>query len=271
MKECIIVIPIYKETLNPVEKIALTSLIKVINGAYDICFVAPNGLSLKEYNLIVDAELPVVNFSEKFFASTSTYSQLCISYDFYNKFSDYEYMLIYQLDCYLFKNDIAKWCAKGYDYIGAPIISPNSGWNIMSMLNGKEQYKPKVGNGGLSLRKIDTFKYLTNPNGEFIKYAHISDETIATVEFEDKYFCEDLALEYDFNIPNWAEAATFAVDMNPEIIEERLHIQEQLMGAHAIDKNIRYWKNIIPEMSNQDVIDFCEDKHKEFLKAYYNE
>jgi hypothetical protein len=43
------------------------------------------------------------------------------------------------------------------------------------------------------------------------------------------------------------------------------------MCGHAVDKNIRYWKNVIPEFNNQDVIDFCEKKHEDFFKLYYDE
>ena len=43
MKKVVVVIPIYKEKLNDLEKISLAQVFDVL-GAYDIYFVAPEGL-----------------------------------------------------------------------------------------------------------------------------------------------------------------------------------------------------------------------------------
>jgi hypothetical protein len=59
-------------------------------------------------------------------------------------------MLIYQLDAWVFKDDLMKWCNKGYDYIGAPWFE-----DFGSYEKGKKLWR--VGNGGFSLRKIKYF------------------------------------------------------------------------------------------------------------------
>ena len=44
------------------------------------------------------------------------------------------------------------------------------------------------------------------------------------------------------------------------------------MCIHAWDKNIRFWQNHLPELvNNEEIINYCEEKHKEFFKLYYNE
>ena len=271
MKQFCIIIPVYKNELDCVEKISLKRLYDVIGTkGYDIYLVCPPSLDKTQYDAIypgMDTEC----FDAKYFTDTAAYSQLCISYDFYNRFSDYEYILIYQLDCYLFTDDIAEWCSRGYDYIGAPIVSTDCGWTTLKKKNEKTTWQPYVGNGGLSLRKIDTFKEITDPDGEFRRYYKLTDDTLSVVRWEDKYFCNDLYDYYKLRIPRWDIACSFALDMSVDVIYNYLGWKGQPMGIHSVDKNIRWWKKHIPEFADPDVIAYCEKKHEEFFKLYYDE
>ena len=272
MKNCIIVIPVYKETLDCVEEISLKRLYTVIGQSnHDVCLVYPEGLNTKVYSDIYP-NLKYKSFDPKYFVNTAMYSQLCISYDFYNYFSaDYKYMLIYQLDCYLFYDAIDEWCAKDYDYIGGPILSTDCGWDTVKKSQEGQKWHPYVGNGGLSLRKLETFKEITDPNGIFRKSLDLTDDKLKGVVFEDKYFCNDLYNYYELSIPNWIESMNFALDMSVDVVYNHLKLDPKPMGIHSVDKNIRWWKKVIPEFSDQSVIDYCEEKHKEFFKLYYDE
>lgn len=289
MKQYCIVIPIYKKELDCVEEISLKRLRKVLvddkmnvgvwhemKDYSPVYLVCPKGLDTSEYEKIYNVgdkeiDLKKVEFDPKYFESTATYSQLCISYDFYNSFSEYEYMLIYQLDCYLFEDKIDEWCNKGYDYIGGPILSTDCGWDTVKESQKGKQWQPYVGNGGLSLRKISTFKEVTDPNGELRQEYNLTDDVLKKVIFEDKYFFNDLYNYYQFDIPSWREAIYFALDMSVDIIYNYFKWDGKPMGIHSVDKNIRWWKKVIPEFMDQKVIDFCEEKHKEFFKLYYDE
>lgn len=282
MKDCCIVIPVYKEKLDCVEEISLKQLHKIIYDPpfsmdeyrywqeRDVFLVYPKGMDISEYKKIYPT-IQSKEFDPKFFKSTATYSQLCISYDFYNRFNSYDYMLIYQLDCYIFKDEISEWCDKGYDYIGGPILSTDCGWDTVKESRKGKTWQPYVGNGGLSLRKISTFKEITDPNGELRKKYDLTDEKLANVKFEDKYFCNDLYQLYDLEVPDWKEALEFALDMSVDVVYDIFKWQGQPMGIHSVDKNIRWWKKVIPEFKDQKVIDYCEEKNKEFFKLYYDE
>jgi hypothetical protein len=273
MKKFCVVIPIYKEELDCVEEISLKQLYSVIGEKnYDVYLVHPEGLKLDNYYKIYP-NLLNKSFYPIYFKNTHTYSQLCISYGFYNEFSDYEYMLIYQLDCYLFFDAIEFWCDKGYDYVGGPIVSTDCGWDTIKKDNEKNKrgYQPYVGNGGFSLRKIETFKDICDPNGELRKTYNLTDEKLINVRYEDKYFCNDLFNIYKMNIPNWKTALFFGLDMSVDVIYGLFKFNGKPMGIHSVDKNIRWWKKIIPEFSDQKVIDFCEKKHEKFFKIYYDE
>ena len=286
MKQYCIVIPIYKKELDCIEEISLNRLRKVLlddkvldKVCTDVYLVCPEGLDTTNYEKIYNTWdeftfLKKKEFDPSYFKSTDTYSQLCISYDFYNSFNEYEYMLIYQLDCYLFRDEITDWCLKGYDYIGGPILSTDCGWDTVKksmQKNGKDKWCPYVGNGGFSLRKISTFLDITDPNGELRTTYELTDELLKAVKYEDKYFCNDLYNFYQLEIPTWNEALKFAFDMSVDIIYTLFKFEGTPMGIHSVDKNIRWWKKVIPEFMDQKVIDYCEEKHKEFFKLYYDE
>ena len=74
MKNCIIVIPVYKETLDCVEEISLKRLYKVIGQSdHDVCLVYPEGLNTKAYSDIYPT-LTFKAFDPKYFVSTAMYS-----------------------------------------------------------------------------------------------------------------------------------------------------------------------------------------------------
>ena len=289
MKKYCIIITIYKETLDCVEEISLKRLRKVLiddkmnvgvwhemKDYSSVYLVCPEGLDTSAYEKIYNVgdpeiDLKKIEFEPGYFKSTATYSQLCISYDFYDRFSEYEYMLIYQLDCYLFEDKIKEWCDKGYDYIGGPILSTDCGWDTVKNSRKGKKWTPYVGNGGFSLRKIETFKDITDPNGELRRKYHLTDDVLSKVIFEDKYFCNDLYNFYELDIPGWIEATNFAVDMSVDVIYDYFKLNTKPMGIHSVDKNIRWWKKIIPEFMDQKVIDYCEEKHKDFFAIYYDE
>lgn len=272
MKKFCIVIPIYKRELDCIEEISINSLKREVgNKKYDIYFVCPESLDISEH-LKYLPKAKEKRFDDKFFKSTATYSRLCVSYDFYNSFSDYEYMIIYQLDCYIFRDEFKKWCDKGYDYIGGTIISTECGWDTVKKGRGNNEYKPYVGNGGFSLRKIETFKDICDPDGELRTAYNITDTDLDQIRWEDKFFCNDLYDFYKLYIPDWKEALDFSMDMSIDVIYNHMHWKKIPMAIHAWDKNIRWWKNVIPELiNNKEIIDFCEEKHKEFFELYYDE
>jgi len=138
--------------LTESEKISLKHL-EYYLGNYDKYFLAPSDLdfSYKDY--------PVSRFENKFFGSLEAHNRLLFSKKLYRRFRDYEYILIYHLDSLVFKSSIEKWCSLNFDYIAPPWIKgPDLPW---LKENG-------VGNGGFSLRKVDSFLKLLNSNEKWI-------------------------------------------------------------------------------------------------------
>ncbi len=136
-----ILTPFHRPALTAEEKIAYRHLTRFL-GAYDRYALIPEGLSLPY------SDVEKLSFPRQHFQSRQAYSRLLLSPRFYEKFTRYRYLLLYQLDCLVFSSDLEHWCSLGYDYIGAPLFhdttDPAKGFS-------------RVGNGGLSLRRVDTF------------------------------------------------------------------------------------------------------------------
>jgi len=221
MEEVTIVIPIYKETLTPQERGSLLQCNNILSR-YNKCIVAPEDLDLSNHRSILD-NVNVKRFPKYYFSSIDAYSELCLSEFFYTQFSGYQYMLIYQLDCWVFRDELIEWCNKGYDYIGAPWfdIGKKGFWGTFSlrplMLN-------KVGNGGFSLRKVETMISVSKPLIRlFKKWRKNEDFYIAILSslFDRK-----------FKKPPVQEAVSFAFETLPEKCYE-LNNNQLPFGCHA--------------------------------------
>lgn len=160
MKRCIIVIPIYKQFPDLSELASFRQVLKVLHR-HDIALVTYRELDISVYlneAKRLDKELKIEHFDSSYFASVAGYNRLCLDASFYHRFLPYEYMLIYQLDAWVFRDELEYWCNQGYDYIGAPFFT-----NYGSYEDGDKLWY--VGNGGLSLRKVAFFYKLLSYTG----------------------------------------------------------------------------------------------------------
>ena len=158
-KTCVVVIPLYKNNPERSERESFRQTLHVLKN-YDICIVTHSKCCLDEYIAIAEKEgknIYTELFNTHFFESIDGYNELCFSSEFYERFLHYEYMLICQLDVWIFEDQVDYWCGKGYDYIGAPLFHAYT----------KERYTKKIlgiGNGGFSLRKISHCLKITRHN-----------------------------------------------------------------------------------------------------------
>jgi len=162
MKKCAVVIPIYKQTPMEDDLKSISQCFSVLKK-YDIFFVCPEGLNVAIYENLAMQNSVKISFQEfdsKCFQSLDAYNQLMLSVDFYRSFEQYEYILIYQADAWVFKDELEMWCDKGYDYIGAPWFN--------DIEDGNSGLIPQSGNGGFSLRKISSFIKVLSAKPKFI-------------------------------------------------------------------------------------------------------
>ena len=150
-----IVTPVPRFPLSAEADISMRHLRQYLGG-FDRYIIGPKSLP-KEFS-----DFTLRPFPTRYFRSRFGYNHLLMTEQFYRAFSDYEYILIYQLDCLVFESNLEEWCRKGWDYVGAPWLK-NSDDPSQGFLG--------VGNGGLSLRRVPSAsavltskQLLKNPN-----------------------------------------------------------------------------------------------------------
>lgn len=220
-----VVVPIYKSTLSKTDSISLTQTYRILDK-YPIYVVCPDGIDLS--NIIRQfPKLIIKRFDQAFFSDIKGYNRLMLSADFYKSFDAYKYILICQLDAYIFRDELYEWCQKGYDYIGAPWIKRNIyNFPILSqaiklyvtlqhmsgLLTQFDRYG-KIGNGGLSLRKVQSHINQIENNPEVTKiYSEIKNRE--HLHNEDTYWA---MIPKDFIYPSEEEAMLFSYDKYPEL------------------------------------------------------
>ena len=113
-----VVIPIYQDSLSQQERKSLLQVYKILQ-MHPLVVIKPNHLDLSELATEFP-KLSFISFADFYFKGISGYNRLMLAKEFYERFLDCTYILIYQLDAYVFRDELKEWCNKGYDYIGAP-------------------------------------------------------------------------------------------------------------------------------------------------------
>jgi len=137
-----VVVPVYRASLAANEALALQHIVHYL-PALPKYFICPEDLALESNNFTI------LKFPAPYFRNIAGYNDLMLSPDFYAAFSNYEYILIAQLDTLILSSNLEDFTTGAWDYIGAPWFAdqddPSAGF-----LGG--------GNGGLSLRKVAAFQ-----------------------------------------------------------------------------------------------------------------
>ena len=264
-----IVIPIYKPHLTDYEKISLTQCMRVL-GHYRVWLVAPRSLDISLYQNLYPT-LQCIRFDDEFFTDIQAYNRLMLSTVFYEAFTSVEYMLIHQLDAFVFQDDLADWCRRGYDYIGAPWLRDRdfTSWHdeawfrlkqrVATLLDLKKSdgVTPReiislngVGNGGLSLRRIPAMlRCLHMFSNKISQYENIS----AYHYNEDVFWGVEVNRYWPFlRIPRYRTALHFAIEFYPQRAIEIYNKGQLPFGCHAWDiHGTDYWRPLFAQYGYQ--------------------
>ena len=249
-----VLIPLYKTSFGLLEEKSFLQCVKVLKN-FEIVLVQPEGL---DSSFITNSyPVSVENFPKKYFKDIDGYNELLLTSEFYERFSDTEYVLIHQLDAFVFKDELEFWCKKGYDYIGAPWIASIEKFplkqvnSFLSIFKSQKKKKRnvifyKVGNGGFSLRKTASFIKIARDSKEII-FDLIKNKKEALCAIEDVFWSlKAPEIDPNFKIPEYKEALGFAMDRKPKLALE-LNNNQLPFGCHAINKPkvIDFWKPIL--------------------------
>jgi len=159
-----VIIPIYKQEPDINEIKSLKQCLKVLSTRTIIFICAPN-LDCSNYQSVCylnNITFKKHTFDKKYFRSKEDYNSLCLEKKFYDAFVEYEFILIYQLDAWVFSDELNYWCSQNYDYIGAP-------FPVDIEAKNEDVCFSVVGNGGFSLRRISAIINVFNHKFSRIK------------------------------------------------------------------------------------------------------
>ena len=231
-----IVTPVWKVKLNTNELQNICSSLQ-INNHFDHFFIHPENLDLNFYS----NEFPkskFISYKDVFFKNIKGYNILLQSSFFYEKFINYSFMLILQTDAILIKK-IDELVNNNYDYIGAPwengLTLPSFLFKskFFSMLLRKIGFSTQcyVGNGGLSLRRVDVF-YKTCEKYQVIDWLN-----------EDMKFAL-LGKRNIIKVPEFEESKRYFFEKN----NNSINCLPSVLGFHALE---RYYPNLYSQLFNK--------------------
>lgn len=266
-KVCV-VISVYNASPSYYELISFQQCFKVLS-AHAIYIIAPHSLDLSAYQAVIP-EFNIIYVDKKWLSSKLNYNKLKLSQYFYSLFADYTYLLTYELDAFIFKDDLDYWCNKNYDYIGAPWF------DAYDEVKGNVL---RVGNSGFSLRKIaaiqngikciyyiDPTRYLGIRNIKILQkskrliykqlnklekvscmiYGENASIQKASFLAEDRVISEFMTRSIkEFNLAPVEDAYKFSFEVNPDILHE-MNNGQLPMGCHAWALyDLAFWKPYI--------------------------
>jgi hypothetical protein len=263
MSQAIIIVPIYKEMPNLSERLSLIQCFKILSG-HPISLVCPASLDITQYKAIAEEnklEIKIERFEDNFFSDLFGYNQLMLSLKFYERFKSYTFLLIYQLDAWVFRDELNYWCGLDYDYIGAPWFKDMDAATKDSPVVG-------VGNGGFSLRRTLNFISVLRKKRQYcqlekllirinilsaIKRLGILKGITSKMELfnhsfenEDYQFFKFASIIDGFKIAPFEVALKFSFEINSEILFNQNN-KILPFGCHAWEKyELNFWKQFIP-------------------------
>jgi len=234
--KCIIIVPLYKTEFDNDEYNSIKQLFNIL-GQYNIAAIYPESLDLSYYNENFSFNDYYSFWDSHFQNYPYGYNNLLMLDGFYEIFSEYEYMLIYQPDAWVFKDELDYWIYRDYDYIGAPYL-------YFDYYSAYQQMSP-IGNGGFSLRKIKTFIYACKNFHSYADYILNENDPYLGEDHFPMLVNEGENLEV-FKMPTFDDAKKFSWDLNPVALFI-VNDYELPFGCHAYNKvyNHEIYKDFI--------------------------
>lgn len=249
-----ILVPIHRSSLDPREIVSLDSTFRVLGG-HHLVMVKPEGLDTSE----VERRYRfggVETFDRAYFGSIQDYNRLLLSTGFYQRFLGSRFVLICQPDVFVFRDDLARWVERGYDYVGAPWVSGNPVGHYLHWVKMRlsqfflgvqdkvyrYETRNRVGNGGFSLRSVATHHRLSIQMKDAVEHYlrkqgshHFNEDIFWSIEPSKRGF--------PHSTPALQEALSFSFDINPERLF-RLAGRRLPMAAHGWYKpdRLRFWE-----------------------------
>jgi hypothetical protein len=252
-----VVIPAHADSLAVREQMAFRRAIDCFKN-HPIFLLVPDGLDIGAFYKLGRGFEPVF-INPKFLSSVSAYNHLKCSAFFYRMFLKYSHILTFELDSYVFNDELAYWCSQPFDYIGAPWTG---GW--------AQKLVRKVGNSGFSLRTTQSCLEIAETRERLAFIAFVRPYAIRSLLLKVKYFrklrhiiladCEaedhfwSLCAPESFpgfNVAPYEAARLFSFEETPSVLFTE-NGRKLPFGCHAWHRyETAFWKQFIPARAFQ--------------------
>lgn len=220
-----VVVPVYRPELTVWERASLRQTVGVLQENYPVELLVPCGMDCSAIRREFSG-LPVREVSDEWLGrknGIAGYNRMMLSAGFYELFRDYEYLLICHTDAWIFRDELADWCRRGYDCVAAPwvrrkvydlpILKQYLRWRLRRAERAgrmiRQSLYGKIGNGGLSLRRVESFRAACEKYGDEIERFCSMGNHLGN---EDVFWA---VVPEGFRYPSQEEALRFAFDTNP--------------------------------------------------------
>lgn len=254
-----VVVPLYKPALDAAERLSLAHNAQVLHR-YPHSLLVPEGMPTEGVlsALPKGLDLSVVEVGTHWLGrenGIAGYNRMMLSGEFYDLFAACDYILVCQTDVWVFRDSLALWCDEGYDYVGAPWVKRRIYSNPLiacylalrrrlferGLRLLRQSLFDKVGNGGLSLRRVEACRRAC---------AEYAGEAEYFLSHSGHLYNEDVfwaVVPRGFRYPDVRRALDFAFDTNPAYCYA-LKNGRLPFGCHAWSKPryLRFWRRFIP-------------------------
>jgi hypothetical protein len=262
MSNPVVVVFAHNSKPSELELVSLKQCWDILRS-HPVHLMCPLGMDTNIYKAVAPG-IKVDYVPSRHFDSLVAYNRLKISPFLYKYYDKYDFILTYELDSFVFRDELSVWCEKDYDYVGAPWFEGYDQASVdAKVLSG--------GNSGFSLRKISTCQRVLKSmiaiesySEIFKKWRRIENKSIGSLFLLGKWMVfrstfnpvlnfytgnEDVFWSvYASNRFKWFKVAPFedASSFSFEVLPERLFSQNsnQLpFGCHKWHKySPTFWK-----------------------------
>lgn len=269
MNKTVVILPVHK-SFSDLSKEELLSIgqLKAVLLNYPVCIITGHDFVTEDYLRFFQSEhVFIERFDNQFFTSVKNYNLLCLSNNFYNRFKAFEYMLVYQSDSFVFRDELLFWTEKRFDFIGAPFHTDNSQSFDASLWT--------VGNGGFSLRSVNQCRNLLKRIANYVFLLRVLNKMsiknmvtrgmaklgsrrlfyangISRNRYNEDYVFGVLSKEFmkHYNVAPLSEAIAFSFEAHPSELF-RMNHNRLPFGCHGWEKyEPEFWKHFITASAN---------------------
>lgn len=221
--KCAIVIVLKSLDFTVNELFCLKHTIDVFRDKRSIYFVLPNSFNLEKLpQLNPPKSASFLKFDDKFFESDKAFGEILTNPNFYEKFSNTDYILLCTSSTWFFNDTIDNFTTLGVDFIAPLHLVPT---NVMD-------YTLKTGDGRFSLRKVTTF-------AQFCRTYYSAIQNMLSFYPEDRIFGE-FAGEA-LKVAKQTDCARFGLSDMPETVYNAVGNMMPMLGVSNVFENAEFY------------------------------